>query len=172
MHIKKLHALEEALACVLESQLGHLEEIDAAEMGEVVDMIKDIEEAKYYCAVVKAMEEAESSYFDFEQSPRMYYKAERHLPHHEERSGEYTEKEMPYSFQDGREGRSHRSRRMYMEAKETRQEKSIQMKELEKYTQELTQDILEMIEDASPEEKSYLSKKIAALSTKVQNLNG
>lgn len=52
MHMKKLHALEEALACMLETQMGNLECVDAAEMGEVVDMIKDIEEAKYYCSVV------------------------------------------------------------------------------------------------------------------------
>lgn len=172
MHIKKLHALEEALACVLETQMGCLEQVDAAEMGEVVDMIKDIEEAKYYASVVKAMEEATPSYFDFDQNPRMYYRGERRMPHHEDYSGNYIEKEMPYSFQDGKEGKSHRSRRMYMEAKESHKDKSIQMKELERYMQELTQDMLEMVEDSSPEEKSYLSKKISALSTKIQNLNG
>ena len=32
------------------------------------------------------------------------------------------------------------------------------MRELEKYMQELTQDIVEMIGDASPEEKQYLEK--------------
>lgn len=172
MHIKKLHALEEALACVLETQISCLEQVNAAEMGEVVDMIKDIEQAKYYASVVKAMEEANASCFDFEQNPRMYYRNEHPVVHHEDRSGDYTEKEMPYSFQDGREGRSHRSRRMYMEAKENHKDKSVQMKELEKYMQELTQDMLEMVEDSSPEEKSYLSKKISALSTKIQNLNG
>jgi hypothetical protein len=31
----------------------------------------------------------------------------------------YTEKEFPNAFMDSREGRSPRSRRMYMEAKET-----------------------------------------------------
>lgn len=174
MHIEKLHALEEALACVLESQMGHLEEVDAAEMGEVVDMIKDIEEAKYYCSVVKAMEES-SSYFDFESNPRMYYKGDRKVnTHHEpyEHETNYREKEFPQAFQDEREGRSHRSRRMYMEAKETHQEKSVQMRELEKYMQELAQDVMEMVEGASVEERSYLSKKISALATKLQNANG
>ena len=41
------------------------------------------------------------------------------------------------------------------------------MKELEKYVQELAQDMVEMVEDASPEERQYLSKKISALSTKI-----
>jgi polyhydroxyalkanoate synthesis regulator phasin len=58
-----------------------------------------------------------------------------------------------------------------MEAKETHQDKTSQMRELEKYMQELTQDIVEMIEDSSQEEKQYLSKRISALSTKVAQLN-
>ena len=41
------------------------------------------------------------------------------------------------------------------------------MKELEKYLQELSTDITEMIQDASPEEKSFLEKKISALATKI-----
>ena len=45
------------------------------------------------------------------------------------------------------------------------------MKELEKYAQELTNDIVEMIEDATMEERQYLSKKISALSTKIIQLN-
>lgn len=45
------------------------------------------------------------------------------------------------------------------------------MKELEKYAQELTTDIVEMVEDASPEEKQYLSKKITALAAKINQLN-
>lgn len=36
-----------------------LENVNADEMGEVVDMLKDLAEAKYYCSVVMAMEEPE-----------------------------------------------------------------------------------------------------------------
>jgi hypothetical protein len=46
------------------------------------------------------------------------------------------------------------------------------MRELEKYMQELAQDVIEMVEGASAEEKQYLSKKISALSTKLAQLNG
>jgi hypothetical protein len=45
------------------------------------------------------------------------------------------------------------------------------MRELEKYTQELTQDIVDMIQDATPEERQYLSKKMAALANKISQLN-
>jgi len=72
---------------------------------------------------------------------------------------------------DIREGRSPLTRRMYMEAKEQHQGKQIQLQELEKYMGELSQDITEMIADATPEEKAILHKKLAALTNKVELLN-
>jgi hypothetical protein len=65
----------------------------------------------------------------------------------------YTEREMPFQMRDVREGRSPVSRRTYMESKEMKKGKPAQMHELEKYMDELTHDIVEMIGDASPEEK-------------------
>jgi len=70
-------------------------------------------------------------------------------------------------YRDEREGRSYNSRRMYMEAKDMKRDKATQLRELEKYMQELSQDITEMIADASPEEKAYLEKKITALASKI-----
>ena len=61
---------------------------------------------------------------------------------------------------DRREGKSPMSRKNYMESKEMHQPKTTQMRELEKYLQELSSDIVEMIQDASPEEKSFMEKKI------------
>jgi hypothetical protein len=58
-----------------------------------------------------------------------------------------------------------------MEGKEIHMDKTHQMRELEKYVQELTADMIEMIEGASPEEKQYLSKKITVLATKITQLN-
>ena len=42
------------------------------------------------------------------------------------------------------------------------------MKELENYMQELTQDITEMIHDATPEEKQILQQKISVLASKIK----
>lgn len=64
-------------------------------------------------------------------------------------------------------GNSYKNRRMYMEAKEMHKDKAVQLRELEKYMQELSTDIVDMIQDASSEEKAYLEKKISALATKV-----
>ena len=86
-------------------------------------------------------------------------------------SSQYSEREYPYEFRDYREGRSPHSRRMYMESKESHQDKATQMRELEKYMQELTQDVVEMVEGASQEEKQYLSKRVSALANKLAQLN-
>lgn len=59
------------------------------------------------------------------------------------------------------------NRKAYLEAKHNNKDKAIQLRELEKYMQELTSDMIEMIQDSSPEEKQYLEKKISSLATKV-----
>lgn len=72
-------------------------------------------------------------------------------------------------MRDPKEGKSPHSRKMYMEHKydTNNGDRTMQMKELEIYMQELTQDVVEMIEGASPEEKQYLNKKISALANKI-----
>lgn len=82
----------------------------------------------------------------------------------------YSEREMPFGemMRDSREGRSPQSRKMYMESKEMHKDKASQLKDLEKYAQELTTDLVEMVEGASPEEKQFLSNRIAALATKIK----
>jgi hypothetical protein len=143
MSMERLDAMKEAFMCAIESQMYNLEEVDAEELGEVVDMIKDIEEAKYYCAVVKAMEEAEENekhlnpdmmyytpmrhggggyhdpYYMENDMSRRYYGDGSNTSSGNGNNSYYTEREFPMAFQDSREGRSPRSRRMYMEAKET-----------------------------------------------------
>lgn len=194
MHIEKLKTIQETLASAAEAQVYDLECVDAQELGEVIDIIKDIEETIYYCTVTKAMEEGGEEYGrdkmyytpmhgryeeDWRHN-RMYYGENSNsssghnggMTHGEGGNGKhYTEREYPHAFMDSREGKSYRSRRMYMEAKESKQDKASQMRELEKYMQELTQDIVEMIEGSSAEERQYLSKKVTALATKISQTN-
>ena len=185
MHIEKLKSIQECLASAAEAQVYDLENVDAQELGEVIDIIKDIEETIYYCTVTKAMKEGvenhepevmyyggyhkehpswrekdmgdwpdDRRYYDGKGSWHTGSNSSGHMSNGTENGNSYyTEKEYPHAFEDGREGRSYRSRRMYMEAKETKQDKTIQMRELEKYMQELTQDIIDMVEDSTPEEK-------------------
>lgn len=54
----RMSGIEDGLLRMLEEQVSRgLESVDAAEMGEVVDMLKDVGEAKYYCSIVLAMQD-------------------------------------------------------------------------------------------------------------------
>ena len=87
--------------------------------------------------------------------------------YHQQENDDSRENDDPDKWRDEREGRSYNSRRMYMEARDMKRDKATQLRELERYMQELSQDITEMIADASPEEKQYLEKKITALASKI-----
>lgn len=193
--MEQLKNIKQCLMAQLQNQMGHLDTVDTKELGEVVDMVKDLEEAMYYCSIVKAMEESEEEkkyqHMLMKQEP-MYYSRPGYYPEYErdmDRTGGrmyypsngssnnsssgsmrgYSDMEMyPTELRDYREGRSPVIRKTYMEGKQTHQTKDAQMKELEKYMQELTQDITEMIQDASPEEKQMLQQKISMLATKIK----
>ena len=227
--MERLKSMKEALMNCAQSQIhGNLNNVDAKELGEVIDMIKDIEETIYYCTVVEAMEETEDKgnrqhqiYYPMYYTPyyitrdmdrdigKMYYTSPDHgrminsmtysgdgryvyngsVPYsrfddrrgYSDGSGQgstgssnmgsssgghnggrsYMEgyERYPMEIRDAREGRSSMTRRSYMEGKELHKDKGIQMKELEKYMHELADDITEMVEDASPEEKTLLKEK-------------
>ena len=192
MSHEKLKWMKDTLICVVENELCNLESVDTEELGEAIDMIKDLEEAIYYCTVTEAMnnpqnekmwEMKKSDHHQENGDSRMYYYPMMYADgrnhrsdstsHNDGRNGSTNSTngrnyyEDPTEWHDEREGRSHMSRKMYMEAKETHKDKSVQLRELEKYMQELSQDVTEMIADASVEEKQYLEKKITALASKI-----
>lgn len=192
MSHEKLKWMKDTLICVVENELCNLESVDTEELGEAIDMIKDLEEAIYYCTVTEAMnnpqnekmwEMKKSDHHQENGDSRMYYypmmyadgrsRRSDGTSHNNGRNGSTNSTngrnyyEDPDEWRDEREGRSHISRRMYMEAKDMKRDKATQLRELEKYMQELSQDITEMIADASPEEKQYLEKKITALASKI-----
>ena len=209
--MEKLKSMKETLMAQAQSQMGNLQNVDAKELGEVIDMIKDLEEAIYYCTIVKAMEEKEEKppmYYtmpsmDYSRDMdryygKMYYDGnsggssgagtggnggrsyvEYNYPRYyqdgnRQSRGEsrgYSEREYPLlEMRDNREGRSPMSRKSYMESKEMHHDKTKKIQELEKYMQELSTDIVEMIEDASPEEKQMLHKKMTALTSKIEQI--
>ena len=163
--MKRLCEMKNCLISAAQSQMSNLQNCDAEELGEVIDMIKDIEQAIYYCTITKAMKESN------EDSKKMYYKESICKKKHNVPMDYYDryedEKEYPIKIYDSREGKSPERRRMYMESKELHHDQAKKLKELEEYMQELNADILEMIEGASQEEKQLLQKKIALLATKI-----
>ena len=64
--MEKLKSIEECLISQIQAQCSDLKQVNAKELGEVVDMVKDLEEAMYYCSIIEAMEktkeESEDSY--------------------------------------------------------------------------------------------------------------
>ena len=176
--MERLKRMKESLIACVESQICHnLHSVDTKELGEAIDMIKDLEEAIYYHTITKAMHEEDEK----QTKHHLYNKG------HEGVSGDGVSYYTPYlpsmyddmeypthktthtqEMRDRKEGTSPIHRRMYMESKEQNHDQMKKMKELEDYLQELSRDIIEMIEDASPEEKQMLRQKIAALSTKIK----
>lgn len=191
---KRIEYMKETLMSAIENQLGHIESVDAKELGEVVDMIKDLEEALYYCTITKAMQKKEENgyipeerryYWDRDiDRPyynRMYYgggngssnggsgSSSRYYSH-----GDSSYMERPYPMNEGRdyrEGRSGSSRKMYMETKEMHGDKMTNLKELEHYMKDLSEDVTEMIADASPEEKQLLQRKLTSLVNKISQVD-
>ena len=162
--MKRLENMKEMLMNCVQGQMGDLSSVDTKELGEAIDMIKDLSEAIYYCTVTKAMEEKEQQHYyrepyrDIDRDMgRMYYDGNSMMS---------SNRKMPEG-RDYREGRSPMSRRTYMESKELHKDKATQMQELDKYMQELAHDMTEIIEHASPEEKVLLQKKLTTLVSKI-----
>lgn len=159
----RLECMKETLMCAVESQLYNLSEVDTEELGEAIDMIKDLEEALYYCTVTEAMKNTEEE--------RVYYDTgRRRMPkrsEHERWDEMETDWEDDVPTHTSKDGKSYNGRRMYLEAKEMNKDKTTQMRELEKYMNELSQDVTEMISDSTSDEKVYLEKKLSALATKI-----
>ena len=263
MHIKHMHEMIEKLTDCTKSAIENDQvSIGRYPIADVVDMIKDLNEASYYASIVKTMEEAKKEdeaeekyllnrlkeeYKDEyrqmeerygEDADRRFYDAYRYKP-----SGRFAPKgrgtrygrrsymeppylHMPYDYRydmedydyadaernrdldrrsmnrlyfsepmsernmpdgysgrrdgditgsrvhDAREGKSWEKRRGYMETKEmhkdnTPESKQHRMKDLEAYSKDLTEDVIEMVADASPEERALMRQKIQILAQKI-----
>lgn len=211
--VEQLKTIKDQLIAQVQAQMGDLKCVDAKELGEVVDMIKDLAEAVYYCEIYDQMKSSEESRKEemMMRGSNNYYYTERYYPaydrdmdrdlgkmYYSSNSGTgtsssnnggnssstssssnsmgeagrsyYTERDYPIYIRDEREGRSPMKRKMYMESKSTGQDRSKTIKELENYMQDLTSDMMELLDKASPEEKAIVQKKINTLAAKIQNV--
>lgn len=222
MHIKRMHDMIEKLTKCAEMEFEKgIENVDTEEMGEVVDIIKDLAEAEYYAKISKAMDESEyGEDYDwkgaYDEHERKGYRGQlrdsrnRYMSRRGLRMGyeepmmipmdyrmdidEYKSMDPQYmrdmdmpnkmyytepgmsrmqgTMRDTREGRSGMMRKSYMETKEmhkgnTPEDKQAKVKELDAYMKELSEDVTEMITDASQEEKNVLKSKMQALLQKI-----
>lgn len=191
-----LKSMKDALMCSAQAQMSHLDCVDAKELGEVIDMIKDLEEAIYYCTITEAMHQKDQEggnnhttiyyseprgnysrmYYDGGTSYRMYDGGRGNAgisnggSHPSMYANGGRDAENWGEARDPREGVSHQQRKMYMESKQMHHGKAKQLQELEKYMKDLSSDMVEMIEDASAEERQYLSNRLTALASKISKL--
>ena len=147
--IEKLCQIKNSLITLVEQQMTNPQCVDTHEMGEVIDMIKDLAETCYYVSIVEAMEDKEDHEESSRQTDTMYYGIGA------------------MNDDNKKMGHSPMKRKSYIESKERHMDQAQQMRELEDYAQVLTSDLLEMIQDATPEEKQLLQRKIATLATKI-----
>ena len=122
--MEQLKMMKENIMACIQTQMGKLDEVNTEELGEAIDMIKDLSEAIYYCTITEAMKENGND--------NGHHSNGEMMPTH------------PYE-EDSYCGNSYKNRKMYMEAKAMKKDKAIQLRELEKYVQELTNDIVDMI---------------------------
>ena len=183
--MKELHKMKEALMGQVQAQMGHLEQVDTKELGEAIDMIKDLSEAIYYCTITEAMEEKEGKnkevyYYPMyypnggNQGGRMYYDGDSNNNNNNNGRRNYSDEGYQYPmdmsmWRDEKEGRSPHKRRMYMESKENHHDKTSQIQNLEQYMKELSSDVVEMIQGSSPEEKQLLKSKLTTLISKIDH---
>ena len=75
-----LKSMKEMLIGQTQAQIANLQCADYEELGAAVDMIKDLEEALYYCTIIEAMEGKDKE----EQPPiernNTYYYTEKYMP--------------------------------------------------------------------------------------------
>lgn len=55
--MEQLKAIKEQITSLVQGQLANVQNVDTKELGEAIDMIKDLAEATYYCSITEAMEE-------------------------------------------------------------------------------------------------------------------
>ena len=184
--MEQLRKIEQCLIGSVQGQMGDLKKVNAKEMGEVIDMIKDLEEAMYYCSIIEAMEKTSKKEEEHSSAPMniSYYMEGNTPPHYYSDGGQsgmggaknYTPymEYAPYMMRDkqwredhiGEGGRSYYSRKMYMESRKDGDDQKA-MKELEHYMKDLGEDLTEMIISSTPEEKQVLANKLQQLATRV-----
>ena len=69
MSHEKLHYMKECLIHYVEQEMCNLPEADANELGEAIDMIKDLEEAIYYCTITEAMNGDKQKDYEIDMPP-------------------------------------------------------------------------------------------------------
>ena len=75
-----LKSMKEMLVGQTQAQIANLQCADYEELGAAVDMIKDLEEALYYCTIIEAMEGKDKEQDQPIERNNTYYYTEKYMP--------------------------------------------------------------------------------------------
>lgn len=194
MHIKRMHEMMECLSeygkCMVESGVGG-GEVNICELGQVVDMLKDLSEAEYHAHISKAMEKEEE---EGRGRDRMYFPMGPDdiypmIPYDRMKSGSeswrrdgsdrWDKEKRKARWEDADADRTRVQPRRgtgrygfsfdeYMETRETYpgqepEHKRIRMEALNRELDELVDMGKEVVQDMSPEEKQAWKGKISKI---------
>lgn len=171
MSENRLTSLKEQFLTLVENQMHNINNVDAKEMGEVIDIIKDLAEANYYCKVTDAMDKNSNGknieYIEEYLPETRYYTPRVNMKMNDPRMDNNIRSRMYYTEPTHNanmyDGRSVINRRMYMENIHSPNK----MHDFEEYIHSLGDDIVEMVEIMTPEEKSEAKKKVSTLAEKI-----
>lgn len=168
--MKHLIEMKKKLVACAEEHMEDLCAVDTEELGAVIDMIKDLEEGIFYCIMGHHQLEKDAAATT----------ALHHCCHCDgvedidlldEEHEPFMKKEHMAATYGEKEGHSFMKRKSYLEAKESKKDKVVLMKELEEYMKDLSTDITDMIKDATLEERQLLEKRLQALAAKISSID-
>lgn len=145
--MEHLIEMKQKLVECVECQMEDLTHVNTHELGEVIDMIKDIDEAIYYCTKAHKIHEEDMEKYCCHCGGLKEADEEGTIIHHSKK------------------------KESYLKAKEDNKDRIVSMKELEEYLKELTTEIMEMVKVSSVEEKQLLEKRLQSLTTKISQMN-
>ena len=182
----KLKNIQCQLITQIEKSMSNPATVKTEELAKVIESIHWLEEAMYYCSIIKAMEKSEEdsektynniNYY-MEGNPVKMYGGRKMYDNRSSNDRQYMGdishytpymEYAPYMMRDKdwREDKLYNSRRTYVEGKMNHVKDTESMQDLEQYMTDLGDDITDMIRSSSPEEKQVLSQKLQMLASKV-----
>lgn len=167
--------------CVLGELGKDKSQVDAKELGEVVDAIKDIKMAIYYASITEAMEDAEYGK-DYDENGKLYYSGrkgayrgkyeatEPYMDYYTEPDYRMTPEQM--RDMDKKQGRMYytnsgaRHMKRYYDNKGVMDE-NVKVQSLEEDMREISDEITGMVTEMSNTEKTMLRTKLQNLVNKI-----
>lgn len=172
---EKVCAIKDKTLCLVEEQINeNLDNVDAKELGEVVDIAKDmaeimklVTEAEYYYEVTNAMKKSsqeENEYYINKYIPQSNMSSD--LNNFRTRMY-YTNPVSEMYNRDDDEGKSGLTRKIYMDMKRNGADRANLVEEMRQWALDLTSDVMEMLNNASTDEKSVIKQHLTSLASKI-----